>query len=239
MCNEWVCCEHNAGVVFEISTWCPVILYCDWCICHHMTWTRSRYIAGGQKKELLPRTVAPLPVDWTALPVGGANHVIKQLMTGSSGNAQPVGLGLRARPTDWAVALWTSILLPWCCCPGCMRWGKELRIAPWHKHCLNLAKHLSCNKTTDDWFFGQRTTCCPRARVLLPSEPVTSCIIHHGLQESGATTIFLLSQSGVEKCVGLHHVAMSFRPINIDAYGYAFSDPTEFKTGCPSYGTER
>ena len=49
------------------------------------------------KKELLPGTVAPLPVDWTALPVGGTNHVIKQLMTGSSGSTQPVGLGLHVR----------------------------------------------------------------------------------------------------------------------------------------------
>ena len=52
------------------------------------------------KQKLSPGTVALLPIDWTVLPVGGAfrpertNHVITQLMTGSSGNAQPVGLGL-------------------------------------------------------------------------------------------------------------------------------------------------
>ena len=35
-------------------------------------------------------------------------HVIQQLMTGTSGNAQPVSLGLRPRETDCAVALRTS-----------------------------------------------------------------------------------------------------------------------------------
>ena len=49
-------------------------------------------------------------------------HVIKQLMTGTSGNAQPVSLGLRPRETDCAVALRTSNQL-YSILPPAFGWG--------------------------------------------------------------------------------------------------------------------
>jgi hypothetical protein len=70
-----------------------VTLNCGWCICHHMTWTISRYIAGGHKRTIA-RDFCPAAC-WFDSTTGGRGQ--------------------------------------------------------------------SCNTTTDDWLFGQLTTCWPRA----------------------------------------------------------------------------